>query len=146
MSAAKLGSLLELALDRAEREVDDRRQLRRHFPDLFVLADRQVVLRRHTDLNQHAVTVALVVGAVLARQRDVAASDAVRELVEPGDALEDVALEPLSALDLVKDDLRRSLHTRVSGADFPSSLLIRFRRFDFTGPRAYKSEGYSSSE
>src|SRR5439155_10674112 len=121
VSSTKLDRLLELALDRAEREVDDRRQLRAHFPDLFVLADRQVVLRRHADLNHHAVMVALVVGAVFARQRNVAASDAVRELVEPADTLEDVALEPLRAVDLVKDDLRRSLHTRVSGGDFASS-------------------------
>jgi hypothetical protein len=112
LAAAQLGGLLQLALDRAEREVDQRRQLLRHVVDHFALLRRQVLVRRHARLHQHAVAIALVVRGLLLGERDAARSDAVRETLQPLHALEDVAFHPGGAIDGVEDEFRIGLHTR----------------------------------
>src|SRR5437868_13790510 len=47
---------------------------------------------------------------MLPGQRDVASGDALRKLVQPLHALQDVVFDPLRAVDAVVDNLRRNLH------------------------------------
>src|SRR6185436_6065907 len=112
LAAAQLGGLFQLALDRAEREVDERRQLLRHVVDHFALLRRQVLVRRHARLHQHAVAIAIVVRGLLLGERDTARGDAVREALQPLHALEDIAFHPGGAIDVVEDEFRIGLHTR----------------------------------
>ena len=120
------GGLLQLALDRAEREVDQRGQLLRHVVDHFRLLRRQVVVGRHARLDQHAVAVALVVRGLLLGQRDAAGSDAFCETLQPLHALEDVSFDPGRAIDVVEDEFWRGLHNGSNPRgprEFPGMML-----------------------
>src|SRR5689334_6252657 len=108
--AAQRGGFLQLALDGAEREVDERRHLRRHVDDLLLLLHRQIVLGRNAHLDHGAVAVAGVLRRLLARQGHVAARNAAREALEVLQALGYVRLDPGRAIDAVEDDLRSDLH------------------------------------
>ncbi len=112
VAAAQRRHLLQLALEGAEGEVDQRRQLRRHVADFLLLLHGEIVLRRHVHLHHDAVAVALVVRGDLLRQRDAAAGDALGVALQALQALGDVALHPFGAVDVVKDDLGRGLHVR----------------------------------
>ena len=102
--------LLQLLLDGAERLVDHRRQLRLHVVDLLLLAHRQVVLARHAHLDHDAVAIALLVRALLARERHVATGDLGGELFEVAEPLGDELLDPGTALDVLENYFRRYLH------------------------------------
>src|SRR6267143_859041 len=70
LAAAQRRGPLQLALDRPEGEVDQRRQLALDVADLLLLFYRQVMMRRDPHLDHDAVAVALVMLALLARQGD----------------------------------------------------------------------------
>src|SRR6266850_7782928 len=110
LAAAQRRGPLQLALDRGEGEVDQRRQLVLDVADLLLLFYRQVMVGRDPHLDHHAVAVALVMLALLARQGDVAGGNALGVAVELEKPLRHVVLDPGRALDAMEGDLRVDLH------------------------------------
>src|SRR5438132_721726 len=86
LAAAQRRDPLQLALDRAESEIDQRRQLVLDVAHLLLLFYRQVMMGRDPHLDHHAVAVALVMLALLAREAKAANVD-LEIQVYPGASL-----------------------------------------------------------
>src|SRR6266480_3901222 len=110
LAAAQRRGPFQLALDRGEGEVDQRRQLVLDVADLLLLFYRQIMVGRDAHLDHHAVAVALVMLALLARQGDMARGNAFGIAVELDKPLRDVVLDPGGALYTMEGDLRVDLH------------------------------------